>query len=261
MDDYILERLRADAAHAIELARQEMAIQHKGLRGRFREILIENLLTPWLPPICQCGTGMIIEASNKLRQSTQDDVIVYDKSLAPPVLKSAGAPEGVFLYNSVLLRLEVKSTLSRRDIRDFVDASLEIAQMNVTVQRGCEKRFDGAYNMLVAYASDSKGDSKDFELSRLIDVMTERNVDCLSGIASAICVVGEGFWKIGQTDAGARTWLRLDSSDPRDHLAWLVGLCSSSAFDAHARRLGRDPTQGLESGIGAYLPSPFHLVT
>lgn len=260
MDDYILERLRADAAHAIDLARQENAIPQKALRGRFREILIDNLLTPWLPPYCQCGTGMIIEDRNKMRQSTQDDVIVYDESLAPPVLKSLGAPEGVFLYNSVLLRLEVKSTLSRAGVRDFVDASLEIAQMNVTVQPGCVNRFTGAYNVLVAYDSDSKGDT-DFELTRLKEVMTEKDVGFLSGIISALCVVGKGFWKLGSTDARKRTWLRLKSDNPCDHLAWLVGMCSSSSYDAHARRLGRDPAQGLDSGIGAYLTSPYIVVT
>ncbi len=260
MDNYILEQLRAAAAHAIDLARKEDAVPHGPLRGRFREILIDNLLTPWLPPFCQCGMGMIIEDRNKMRQSTQDDVIVYDGSLAPPILKSVGAPEGVFLYNSVLLRLEVKSTLSLAGVRDFVDASREIAQMNVTVQPGCVTKFDSAYNLLVAYASDSKGDT-DFELTRLKQVMTEKKMDCLSGTISAICVVGKGFWKLGSTDSGENTWKRLDSDDPRDHLAWLVGMCSSSSFDAHARRLGREPAQGVESGIGAYLPSPFIDVT
>lgn len=260
MDNYILEQLRAAAAHAIDLATKEDAIQHKGLRGRFREILIDNLLTPWLPPFCECGTGMIIEARNKNRQSTQDDVIVYDKSLAPAVLKSHDAPEGVFLYNSVLLRLEVKSTLSRVDVRDFVDASLEIAQMKVSVHPDCKKKFVGAYNVLVAYDSDSEGDT-DFELTRLKAVMTEKGVDVLSGIISAICVVGKGLWKLGSTDAEEPRWERLKSDDRYDHLALLVGICSNMSFIAHAERLGRDPTQTLESGIGAYLPSEYIVVT
>jgi hypothetical protein len=47
---------------------------------------------------------MVIAAENKVRQFTQDDVIVYDRSLVPPVLAAADhASEGVFLYNSVLI--------------------------------------------------------------------------------------------------------------------------------------------------------------
>jgi hypothetical protein len=62
------------------------------------------MLMPWLPPYVLCGTGMVIAAENKVRQFTQDDVIVYDRSLVPPVLAAADhASEGVFLYNSVLI--------------------------------------------------------------------------------------------------------------------------------------------------------------
>ena len=50
IDSYVLKRLRADAAHAIAVAECENAIPHLGLRGRLREILIGNLLAPWLPP-------------------------------------------------------------------------------------------------------------------------------------------------------------------------------------------------------------------
>src|SRR5437667_7939031 len=107
MDSYILNRLRADAAHLLALASNESALQHQGVKGRFRELLIDNLLTPWLPPYSACGTGMIIAAENKVRQSTQDDIVIYDRSLAPPVLVSSNhAPEGVFLYNSVHARIE-----------------------------------------------------------------------------------------------------------------------------------------------------------
>jgi hypothetical protein len=68
IDSYILERLRADAAHTIAVAECEDAIQHHGLCGRFREILIAILLAPWLPPFCKCATGMIVESRNKTRK-------------------------------------------------------------------------------------------------------------------------------------------------------------------------------------------------
>jgi hypothetical protein len=50
MNDYILERLRCDAAHVLDLAVHERKLQHPSLKGRFRELLIHNFLAPWLPP-------------------------------------------------------------------------------------------------------------------------------------------------------------------------------------------------------------------
>ena len=87
MDEYIINRLRADAKHVLELSGQQVVLQHQGIKGRFRELLINNLLAPWLPPYCGCGTGMIIQGKgNNHRIATQDDIIVYDKFITPPVL-------------------------------------------------------------------------------------------------------------------------------------------------------------------------------
>ncbi len=96
MDNYILDRLRADSSHLIILSKNESKITHNGLKGRFRELLVDHLLAPWLPPYVRCGTGMIIARENKSRQHTQDDIILYDLSLAPPIL--ASSIEGVFTF-------------------------------------------------------------------------------------------------------------------------------------------------------------------
>ncbi len=256
MNDYILSRLRSDATHAIALAEHERRLQHSGLKGRFRELLIDNILTPWLPPYVSCGTGMIIAAENKLRESTQDDIIIYDKSLAPPVLASNNAPEGVFLFNSVLARIEVKSRLTRKDAKCFVKSSLEIAKLRVSVHPNCKSSFEGPFNLLFAFTSDAKGgDNPDFEVKRLHEVMAECGVNPGEGIVSMLCVPGKGFWKLG--DKKRRVWQRLDSTLASEHLAWFVGCVSNSCFSSHARRQGRNPTIGLEGGIGNYLTHPF----
>lgn len=260
MNDYILERLRCDANHAINLSKNESKLQHSGLKGRFRELLVDNILTPWLPPYAKCGTGMIIATLNQKRDYSQDDIIVYDESLVPPVLASNNAPEGVFLYNSVLARIEVKSTLTRAYVREFVQSSLEVANLLVTVHKENTSNFEGAYNLLFAFNSDSEGkNNEDFEVQRLAEVMKEEGVDILSGIVSMICVVGKGFWKIGLDDKGNREWKRLNSSSPLDHIVWFLGCTSSTCFNAHALRVGRDPKKGLETGIGHYIPDDVYV--
>lgn len=254
MNNYILDKLRADGSHLIDLSKNEEKISHDGLRGRFRELLIDNVLTPWLPPYVRCGTGTIIATENKIRRSTQDDIIIYDLSINPPVLVSNKASEGVFLYNSVLVRIEVKSTLNREGLREFCISSQELSKMNFSV-RGITQNYTGCFNILFAYKSDSKG-YEDFELERLISIMEELNINIFSGIVSAICVVGKGFWKLGRSQ-DRLVWQSLNSNKPEDHIAWFVGTTSNSCFDSHLSRQGRDRYKSLEGGIGTYLEHPF----
>lgn len=253
--------MRCDAAHVLELAAHEGTLQHHGLKGRFRELLIDNFLAPWLPPYVGCGTGMIIATENKQRRATQDDVILYDRSLSPPIMASLGAPEGIFLYNSVLARIEVKSKLTKAHVTSFVDSSLEIADLKFSTKPGCKEGLFGAFNLLFAFESDlTRNEGRNNELKRLIDVLKEKSVDPTNGLVSMLCVARAGFWKIGLSPDKSRVWQRLKSDDPRDHLVWFLGCTSNSCFDAHAARQGRDPSHGLESGIGTYLPHPFEEV-
>ncbi|MGD0105877.1 MAG: DUF6602 domain-containing protein [Rhodopila sp.] len=261
MDNYILSRLRIDASHLLARALHESQLQHQGVKGRFRELLINDILIPWLPPYVSCGTGMVIAAENKVRQFTQDDIVVYDRSLVPPVLATSNNDaEGIFLYNSVIMRIEVKSTLTRDDIRRFVSASLEGSELLHTVQPGVKGLFEGAYNLLFAYGSDAegKGDS-DFQLRRVFEVMREQGCDPLSGKISMVCIPAYGFWKLGLSD-GERCWQSLSENTPEDRVSWFVGCVSNACFQTHALRQGRDPTIGLEGGIGMYLMSPFDAV-
>src|SRR5438105_2400807 len=99
MNSYIRGRLRVDAQHLVALSKNENLVQHPGLRGRLRELLIDHLLTPWLPPDARCGTGTVVDMQDRARESTQDDVIVFDRSIVPSVLALTGAQEGVFPLN------------------------------------------------------------------------------------------------------------------------------------------------------------------
>ena len=39
-----------------------------------------------------------------------------------------------------------------------------------------------------------------------------------------------------------------------NHLTWFVGVISNTGYQEHAKRQGRDPKEGLEGGIGLYIP-------
>jgi hypothetical protein len=113
MKDYLRDRVRLDAQHAINLAAAQASLPHAGLKGRMRELVAVQLFQPWLPPYTGCGTGMVIHGGHAgFREFTQDDILIFDRTLIPPILVSDLAQEGVFLNNGVLLRVEVKSKYS-----------------------------------------------------------------------------------------------------------------------------------------------------
>jgi len=70
MDNYIVKRIMIDAKHVIDLAEQQSKLEHQGLKGRFRELLIDCILSPWLPPAVVCGTGTVVCALNSFRDKT-----------------------------------------------------------------------------------------------------------------------------------------------------------------------------------------------
>ena len=254
MDQYILKRLREGARHVLAQAELEGDLTHPGFKGRLRELLIHDLLIPWLPPYVSCGTGVIIDGdSSPDRKHTQDDIIVYDKTLVPPILASEDAPEGVFLFNGVLLRIEVKSRLDRQAVKGFVESCREIMSLKLKTKAALTRNLFGAFNMLFAYSTDLTDPDPNSDYDRLIEVLNEEGVDPMSGAVSALCVPGRGLWM----PIPGGHWQRLKTTDALNHLAWFIAVVSNSCFDQHVRRQARDPDQSIDGGIGHYIPGDF----
>lgn len=255
MENYIIDRLRADSDHVLNLFKNEGKIPHTLVKGRTREILINNLLQPWLPPGVKCGTGIVIDANNLVKGSGQEDIVLFDESLCPPVLASANTPDGVFLYNSVFARVEVKSKLTRNYVRNFISSSLEYMKFQVTVRPECKRKFTGAVNLLFAYESDQKNEN-DNEYFRLMSVFEELKIDPISGIVSMLCVPGYGFYKIG-SENNSRAWQKLDTKEAVNHIAWFIGCISSTCFEMRIERQGREKDDSIEGGIDYFMHSPY----
>ncbi|MGO9963704.1 MAG: DUF6602 domain-containing protein [Acidimicrobiales bacterium] len=251
--NYVLGRLRCDSRHVCDLALHEGQVGHAGVKGRFRELLLNNLLVPWLPASMGCGTGVIIDCKQEVIDAKQEDIIVFDSLLAPPILASPQSTHGVYLFDSVLCRIEVKSKLTKADLKSFVEASRKIARLKLTVKPGTVPEVYGALNMLVAYESEIAAGK---ELSYLCEEMTKLGLDPGGGIVSAMCIADRGFWLLGEDD-GHRRWQKLRVSDPGDPLSYFVGVVSHSCFDQRAKRQGVQPLGG---GIGLYIDHPFEWV-
>jgi hypothetical protein len=257
MNTYIRNRLRADAAHLVARSHVEEGIAHDGLRGRFRELLVDTILAPWLPPYAACGTGMIVDCQDRRRDSTQEDVVIFDRSLVPAVLAHASAMEGVFPLDGVLARVEVKSCLKKGEVRSSVDAAREIYGMGLS--GGQQRQTIAPISALFAFRTNLKRQADD-DLRRLLKVAAEAGCyadplpDQPPCPITLLCVVGRGCWVYYNID-GRFFWMQAKVLETYDEILFFVGVLSNACFAMHPDRMGmvRDPRRGAGGGIGNFI--------
>jgi hypothetical protein len=119
-----LTRVRVEAA--IAAAHAAANIRHEGMKGQVREIFIRDLLRPLLPSYIGLGTGEIINYQAK--NSPQQDVVMYDTRILPPYLADPNV--GIFPIESVLYAVEVKSTLTYRELEKAHRATTDLWDMD-----------------------------------------------------------------------------------------------------------------------------------
>lgn len=90
-------------------------IKHYGERGRANEGSIQTLLARVLPPSVRVVTGEIIDSEGMA--SAQMDTLVLSNTLQPVLF--AQTEEMMFPVESVLLCIEVKSTLTKEEVTDI----------------------------------------------------------------------------------------------------------------------------------------------
>ncbi|MCD9517003.1 DUF6602 domain-containing protein [Photobacterium carnosum] len=220
------ELLRAKIKGAIEEAKAASAISHNGLKGTVLEILISKLFKPLLPSDISIGTGQILDQyTNKL--SNQIDIILYDKSILPPILFDSIT--GIFPIESVLYVIEVKTTLCRNEI---VKAHMSAKTLrNFNYLPGMKNHFGNdqhheikpIVNAIFALKSDLSSD----EAKRYVDVYSDD-----TPYLSDICVAEKGYWF-----NNGYYWYNVDTVDDYDEiLSFIGGIMNSYKDIATSRR-------------------------
>lgn len=104
-------------AKRLGIESREMAglLNHKGERGRANEGSFGSLFARMLPPSVRVATGEIIDAEGGA--SPQIDTLVLSNTLHPILFSQTD--ELLFPVESVLLCVEVKSTLSSEEVTDI----------------------------------------------------------------------------------------------------------------------------------------------
>lgn len=182
--------LHASVLGAVERARACNDVTHNGLKGTLREIVVADILRPLLPSDVGIGTGEIITHDGQT--SSQYDVIVYDRSLLPPIIFEGNV--GLFPVESVAYAIEVKSKLTMRELESAHKAAANLDKFNYIYgvyaedDHPVKHDFMPAISALFAFNTDLTS-SPEEELARY-----ERFLAGSPPMLKSICVAGRGFW-------------------------------------------------------------------
>jgi Domain of unknown function (DUF6602) len=233
--DLTLARVQA----AIGAARAATGIGHSGLKGQLREIVIRDLFRPLFPADIGLGTGEIITADNQ--RSRQQDVVVFDKSIVPPVLLEGTT--GVFPIESILYTIEIKTLLTAGELKSSFDSASQLASLRYLPgeydvdRQPIESHMQAVIGNILAFESDLSGSDKT-EIQRL-DEIWGRSTD--KPPIQMICVVGRGCWT-WKTPEGTPEWYKWPISYPLEEVIMFISVMMNSykqlALSRGAPRLG-----------------------
>jgi hypothetical protein len=176
--------LRSRVKAAIVQAEAADSYSHSGTKGSVRETLIRELFRPLLPADVGVGTGQIVSVNGQ--RSKQMDVVLYDKSLLPPVLHDYQI--GVFPIESVLYTVEIKSTLTKNDLKQAHQAAKDL--FGFTYQTADSlTNVKPAVSSIFALRSDLSNNGKK-EAERYREIYT---ANAERPYLAAICVAGREY--------------------------------------------------------------------
>ena len=218
-------------AAAMGAARAVATLTHQGVKGSVREVLIRELFRPLLPSDLGIGTGQIATSSGDL--SPQQDVVIYDRRILPPVLFEAVL--GVFPVESVLATVEVKTTLTATEITSAHASATAIrgysylsGEDDKATGQPLVHTVEKIIASVIALDSDLTPDGKT-ELERYQE--TDPGVD---PVVRAICVSGRGYWYF------SGGWRHVGSdAEHSESVMFIIGLYDALSRVAETRRRPR----------------------
>ena len=232
--------LLARAQATIAAARAVTPLAHAGLKGHLREIVVRDLLRPLLPTDLGIGSGQVISAYEE--NSRQQDIVLYDRRVVPPVLFEQVS--GVFPLESVLFTIEVKSRLTLEELRDAHDSAAQLAKFRHAPGTddsgklpigGPRQRIEHVIPCLVAFDSDLTSSGKT-ELARYQELLAED-----PPAIRVISVVERGFWFWGD-----ERWHNWPTQTPGDELLGLMTTIINTYQRVASTRLRPDFRQYLQ---------------
>jgi hypothetical protein len=183
----IRERIR----YAIAAARAVQPLEHSGVKGAIREVLMADLLRPLLPADVGVATGVLISAFDQ-QQSGQQDIIVFNKRILPPILFEQGP--ALVPVEAALVCIEVKSVLTATELRLAHESAKTVLSLGmhsgIRDEHGnwVASRPSAVSSILVAVSTDLTVGGKS---------EAERYGECLKTeqpVLAGICILGRASW-------------------------------------------------------------------
>jgi hypothetical protein len=227
----IMDILRPRLAGLIAQGKALKGLQHPGVKGRLREILVREGLAPFLPPAVSSITGTIVSPISARRVvRNQDDIIIFDRNSSPLLFDGA---ECIVPLEGVVAEVEVQTTLTLKRIRESAKAAIELRDL---------ARGSAPLSLLFSYDSDLK---KGNEAERLSAALKQITFQAHPGQASfpiqGICVASRGTWLFVPKN-GIHGWWFV-APDNECHLFAFFS-CISNTFYKRG---------GASTGVGDYL--------
>lgn len=227
VNEFILNTIRDRVDTAIKNARQASGLAHPGIKGSLRENGLRNLFRPLLTLKEDIGSGIIVDL--KGRQSQETDVIIYSRSIHPPIFNDDEDGAGIYPADACLYAIEVKSKATAKEIRDAMGKAKTLRNLEYTP--GLSDSFGKPIQHTIIYiipaffAFDSDLTGKDrSELDRYLEFDERGDFDPL---LRAICVIGKGYWYFNSaTDAeGAfkSKWFYVKPTSEHDEVVSFLG--------------------------------------
>lgn len=191
------KRIISEIKSAVNKAKDIGALQHSGMKGRLREIVIQDLIEPLLPNGIEVATGSIIDSYEK--ETPQMDVIIYSTTLLPPFMKMR--EQTIVPVEACIQAIEIKSQLTATEVSDAIGKATAFKDLAI---RGHEPfrngqrvpKVDSIFS-LFAFDTDLSERGK-----KEIERYEERVPSSLKTrvLINDICVVGRGHWARTSTD-------------------------------------------------------------
>ena len=225
---HIQDRFRNVVAAAVAKFKETAAMNHAGLKGRFREIFVADMLKPILNSDFLAGSGLVVDSRGNT--SPEADVVIFDKFHVPAVLYKNS--DGLFPIEGVYYYGEIKSRLTKHELEDSIAkfrAVLEMTSLpNAQGTRWIGPRF------LFAWSSDLKEQTINAELVRYFEADEQAATRCA---ATIICVVGKGYCYADQVQ-GNVTWYKCGAADGLQEVVNFIGGIANSLMEFRMQRFG-----------------------
>ncbi len=213
--------LRGRFANVKECAKSLGVVEHNALRGRFREILAQDLLAPFIPPTIEMVSGTIVAADNTSRQvRNEDDIVLFDTSKAPLLFRTTGR-DSIIPSSGVVAHIEVKSKLTFEGLKGAVSAAKEINELSMK---------HAPLGLIFAYSSDigTQHHLPDLLLAELKTLKYAPSSGQTTCPIQGVCIIGRGAWFLTGFD-GTPGWYSVEAKDDRELLAF-ISIISNSTY-------------------------------